>query len=233
MDNKNLDAKMPRLNPYDAPANQMKQKREKLPPPPMEPAGNPAPYQAPNPSAPPSTGGYPPAMGSMEPFMPDMAGMYEGYPSGGSMSAGCPGAGMQGMDYRAPGVPMTGLPITGMAGTGLGTAGMPSARQPAAQAMPGMTAGMPAAGAAGLAPLTPFNQPIPVTTESTLYINGFLRTMIGRKVTVEFLIGTNTFTDRTGILLAVGANYIVINEVETDDILICDFFSIKFVRVYY
>ena len=85
----------------------------------------------------------------------------------------------------------------------------------------------------GLTPLTPFNQPIPVTTENILYLNAFLRTMIGRRVTVDFLLGTNTFTDRTGTLLAVGANYIVINEVETDDLLICDFYSIKFVKVYY
>ncbi len=183
MDNSNLDAKTPRLNPYDAPAGQKKQKREKLPPPPMETAVNQAPYQTQNSPAP-SVGSYPAAMGAMEPSMPGMA-------------------------------------------------GMPSAMQPMTPAMPGMPTGISAAEATGLAPLTPFNQPIPVTTESTLYINGFLRTMIGRKVTVEFLIGTNTFTDRTGVLLAVGANYIVINEVETDDILICDFFSIKFVKVYY
>lgn len=95
-------------------------------------------------------------------------------------------------------------------------------------------AGAPAFPSTGdLAPLTPFNQPIPVTTENILFLNAFLRTMIGRRVTVEFLIGTNTLTDRTGTLLAVGANYIVINEVETDDLLICDFYTIKFVKVYY
>lgn len=84
-----------------------------------------------------------------------------------------------------------------------------------------------------MVPITPFNEPIPVTTESLLYLNGFLRTMIGRRVTVDFLIGTNTLTDRTGTLLAVGANYIVINEIESDDIVICDFFSIKFIKVFY
>ncbi len=208
MDNSNLDAKTPRLNPYDAPAGQKKQKREKLPPPPMETAVNQAPYQTQNSPAP-SVGSYPAAMGAMEPSMPGMAGMPDAYPNANCMTAGFPAAGMQGMGYRTAGTPMTGLPMTGMAGTGLAAAGMPSAMQPMTPAMPGMP------------------------TESTLYINGFLRTMIGRKVTVEFLIGTNTFTDRTGVLLAVGANYIVINEVETDDILICDFFSIKFVKVYY
>ena len=50
-----------------------------------------------------------------------------------------------------------------------------------------------------------------------------MRTQIGRTVVVEFLIGANTLVDRTGILLAVGANYILLNETETDDILACDF----------
>jgi hypothetical protein len=95
----------------------------------------------------------------------------------------------------------------------------------------GMGGFMPGMG--DLTPITPFNQPVPVTTENILFLNAFLKTVIGRRVTVDFLIGTNTLTDRTGTLLAVGANYIVINEVETDDILICDFFSIKFVKVYY
>jgi hypothetical protein len=82
-------------------------------------------------------------------------------------------------------------------------------------------------------PITALNQPAPVTTQSMQYINGFLRTMVGRKVTVDFLIGTTSLIDKTGTLLGVGANYILINEIETDDLLVCDFYSIKFVRVYY
>jgi hypothetical protein len=84
-----------------------------------------------------------------------------------------------------------------------------------------------------LTPITPTTQPQPVTTESLQYFNGYLRTQIGRKVTVDFLIGTNTLVDKTGTLLGVGANYILINELETDDLLICDFYTIKFVKVYY
>lgn len=83
-----------------------------------------------------------------------------------------------------------------------------------------------------MAPINALNQPQPVTTESLQYINGFLRTMIGKKVTVDFLIGTTSLVDKTGTLLGVGANYILINEVETDDLLVCDFYSIKFVRIY-
>jgi len=83
------------------------------------------------------------------------------------------------------------------------------------------------------APITPLTQPAPITGESLQYLNGFLRTQIGRAVKVEFLIGTNTLVDRTGILLGVGANYILINEAETDDIVACDFYNIKFVQFYY
>lgn len=64
-------------------------------------------------------------------------------------------------------------------------------------------------------------------------MNGFLRTQIGRPVQVEFLVGTNNMVTRSGILLAVGANFILINEAETDDILACDFYNIKFIRFYY
>ncbi|MGI6084327.1 MAG: hypothetical protein ACOYIF_02635 [Acetivibrionales bacterium] len=98
------------------------------------------------------------------------------------------------------------------------------------QAQPGM---VPGTQPRDTTPIFPWNQPMPVTTESLQYMNGFMRTQIGRRVTIEFLIGTNTLTDRTGTLLAVGANYILINEVETDDILLCDFFSMKFIKFYY
>lgn len=231
MENSNLDAKSGRLNPYHAPPNQMKQERgkEKLPPSPTEPSNNMG-YPSATPSGAPWTG-QPTAAGAMTPGMPDMAGRTDGYSPVGQQAAGIPAAGMQAVGARPAGVPFTGIP-TGMPTAGFPAVGVPSPGLPSGQLLPGMPTGMPASGA-GMAPITPFNQPIPVTTETTLYINGFLRTMIGRKVTVEFLIGTNTFTDRTGTLLAVGADYIVINEVETDDILICDFFSIKFVKVYY
>lgn len=147
----------------------------------------------------------------------------------------------------------------GMAGTtamGTGMAGTTAMGTPGVSPMPGYTAAYPQAGmdaqtmpgtimvppaqpstgsipAAEIAPITALNQPVPITTQSLQYINGFLRTQIGKKVTVDFLIGTNTLTDRTGTLLGVGANYILLNEVETDDLLVCDFYSVKFVRVYY
>ncbi len=85
----------------------------------------------------------------------------------------------------------------------------------------------------GQQPIMDLTQPMPVTPESLQYLNGFLRTQIGRKVHVEFLVGANTLTDRSGILVAVGANYILLNELETDDLLACDYYNIKFIRFYY
>ena len=81
--------------------------------------------------------------------------------------------------------------------------------------------------------ITPSSQPTSIPAESLQYMNGFLRTQIGRIVMVQFLVGTNTLIDKMGILLAVGANYILINETESDDILACDFYNIKFVKFYY
>lgn len=69
--------------------------------------------------------------------------------------------------------------------------------------------------------------------ESLQYLNGFMRSQIGRTVRVDFLIGTNTLVDKTGVLLGVGANYILLNESQTDDLLACDFYNIKFIHFYY
>lgn len=86
----------------------------------------------------------------------------------------------------------------------------------------------------------PGGQTIPIAApsvqyagDSLQYLNGFLRTQIGRPVLVTFLVGTNTLTDRSGTLLGVGINYILINETQTDDVLACDFYNIKFIRFYY
>jgi hypothetical protein len=65
------------------------------------------------------------------------------------------------------------------------------------------------------------------------YTQGYLRTQIGKRIKVEFLIGTDMFVDREGTLVDVGISYIIINEVETDDLLLCDIYSIKFVRFYF
>jgi hypothetical protein len=74
---------------------------------------------------------------------------------------------------------------------------------------------------------------VPQTVMNVQYTQGYLKTQIGRFVKVEFLIGTNMLVDREGTLVDVGTSYIIIRETETDDLLLCDMYSIKFVRFYY
>ena len=115
-------------------------------------------------------------------------------------------------------------PLTNIWQNANGTQGTQT--QSSAVAQSGATGG-------SLAPITSMTQPQSIPAESLEYMNGFLRTQVGRPVQVDFLVGTNSIVTRSGILLAVGANFILINETETDDILACDFYNIKFVRFYY
>lgn len=128
-------------------------------------------------------------------------------------------------------------PASGSAGIPRQPAGLPAAMQQ--PVLPGGAQGtvpvQPSTPATTgqLMPITDQTQPAPMTAESTEFLNGFLRTQIGREVLVQFLIGTNTFTDRTGTLIGVGANYILLRPANSDDIIACDFFNIKFITFYY
>lgn len=75
-------------------------------------------------------------------------------------------------------------------------------------------------------------QPGPPVQEDILYTQGWLRTQIGKYMKFEFLIGTNLFIDREGILLEVGISYIVLREAGTNDLVMCDLYSIKFAKVF-
>ena len=72
----------------------------------------------------------------------------------------------------------------------------------------------------------------PTITEP-LYTQGYLKSKIGSNVKIDFLIGTNMLVDKAGTLVDVGISYIVIREAETDDLLFCDMYAIKFVKFYY
>lgn len=72
---------------------------------------------------------------------------------------------------------------------------------------------------------------MPETLTNSIYTPGFLRNYIGKLVKVEFLIGTSGLQDRIGILLEVGASYIVLRSVQDNNLLYCDIFSIKFVTI--
>jgi len=78
-----------------------------------------------------------------------------------------------------------------------------------------------------------FYEELPETPAmSTEYTQGFLETQIGQRVKIEFLLGSNILTDRTGILQEVGISYVVLFDTLTNTLLLCDIFSIKFVRFY-
>lgn len=81
--------------------------------------------------------------------------------------------------------------------------------------------------------ITDYSNPFPVTSESIQYMNGFIRTQIGRRVQIEFLIGNAELIEKDGYLLGVGSNYILMNEIGTNDITVCDFYNIKFIRFLY
>jgi hypothetical protein len=74
--------------------------------------------------------------------------------------------------------------------------------------------------------------PIPAVVNNVLYNQGWLTTQIGKYVRVSFLLGTNTFQDRTGTLVEVGISYIILREPSTNDLIMCDMYSIKFVNVF-
>lgn len=135
---------------------------------------------------------------------------------------------------------------TGMNPSSMGNAGMVGAGMGAAQ--PGMTELPPVLGktpGSPVEPVTPapytmqsspvtFDQePGPPVTTDIGFTQAYLKTQIGKRVRVEFLIGTNMITDRIGELVGVGISYILLRLIETDDILLCDIYSIKFVTIYH
>lgn len=75
------------------------------------------------------------------------------------------------------------------------------------------------------------NQNSPEILTNNIYTPAFLRENIGKLMRVEFLIGTNNLVDRTGILIDVGASYILLKALESDIITYADIYSIKFITI--
>ena len=71
----------------------------------------------------------------------------------------------------------------------------------------------------------------PEIVTNNIYTPAFLREQIGKLMRVEFLIGTNNLTDRIGILEDVGASYILLRSVESNNLVYCDIYAIKFVTI--
>lgn len=78
-------------------------------------------------------------------------------------------------------------------------------------------------------PLLPPEYQEVLSYDSLQYLNGFLRTQIGRYCDVQFLVGSNTTETRSGMLIGVGINYILLQDPESKEVIACDFYSIKFI----
>ncbi|MDO4552568.1 MAG: hypothetical protein Q4C22_03425, partial [Bacillota bacterium] len=78
-------------------------------------------------------------------------------------------------------------------------------------------------------PLLPPGYQEILTYEDLQYMNGFLRTQIGREARVDFLVGSTQIVSKVGKLLAVGLSYILLQDLLTGDVVVCDYFNIKFV----
>ena len=82
-------------------------------------------------------------------------------------------------------------------------------------------------------PLVPPGYSQTLDYDSLQYMNGFLRTQVGRYIQLEQLVGSNTITQRNGFLIGVGTNYIVLQEIATGNIMTLDVYSIKYIYIYY
>lgn len=81
-------------------------------------------------------------------------------------------------------------------------------------------------------PLLPPDFQTVLDYEGLQYLNGYLRTQINNYVEVEFLVGSTNITSKTGKLIGVGLNYILLEDLKSGDIMACDFYNIKFCRTH-
>ena len=78
-------------------------------------------------------------------------------------------------------------------------------------------------------PMTrPFSQGAPPVTEIN-YIPGYLASLIGKNVKAEFVVGSNQYVEKTGMLIDVGVNYFVLLDTNTRTTIMCDLYAVKFV----
>ena len=52
---------------------------------------------------------------------------------------------------------------------------------------------------------------------------------VGKRVRIDFLIGSSNMTSQTGVIYAVTTQYVVLRNISQDSYVACDNFSIKFV----
>ena len=63
------------------------------------------------------------------------------------------------------------------------------------------------------------------------YIPYYLASNIGKNIRAEFIIGSNMYADKSGVLIEVGINYFVLEDVSSRTHIMCDLYSVKFVTI--
>ncbi len=82
-------------------------------------------------------------------------------------------------------------------------------------------------------PLVPPEYEQTIDYDSIQYMNGFLRTQIGRYMRVEQMIGSDSTEDRYGFLVGVGNNYVLLQDISNGNVAIVDLYTIKYVYMYF
>lgn len=74
------------------------------------------------------------------------------------------------------------------------------------------------------------NSSVPDVLNNTCYLPAYLSKHIGKLMRVESLVA-NTLHERTGILMTVGATYIVLKSPQSNATMTCDLDSIRFITI--
>ena len=74
------------------------------------------------------------------------------------------------------------------------------------------------------------NSYVPQVLNNTAFLPAFLSKHVGKLIRVEFLL-RDGLEMRYGILLTVGANYLVLRQYQSNTILTCDIGAVKFVTI--
>lgn len=64
-------------------------------------------------------------------------------------------------------------------------------------------------------------------------IKDFLETQTGKMATIEMIMGNDRLVDKIGMILAVGEDFLLLEETQTGNILVCPLKNIEFIRLNY
>jgi hypothetical protein len=81
-------------------------------------------------------------------------------------------------------------------------------------------------------PLLPPEYKEILSYENLQYLNGFLRTQIGKECMVMMTVGASgNVISRIGFLIGIGINYLLLQDSCSETIFVCDFYSVRMVQI--